>query len=259
MAVRSFNGVPAPRASEEELMRIFSIVLSLLVTPALALADDANKDNRKWTVELQAGPYQPRIDSQFATSEGSKLPPYETTFGDESPILVNIGFDRHIFHLLGPISLGVTAGFWSVKGEAISIDGSDSEASDRTDMEIYPLAAQLSYRLDAFARHLPIVPTARVGLDYYLWQILDGSGNVANFDSTHQAMGATHGWHYSVGFQLLLDALAEDMARDFQFNAGVQNSFITFEYRSSQIDDFGSANSFRLGDDAFFIGLALDL
>ena len=41
--------------------------------------------------------------------------------------------------------------------------------------------------------------------------------------------------------------------------AGVYNSYITAEYQYSQIDDFASADSFRLGDETVIIGLALDL
>ena len=101
--------------------------------------------------------------------------------------------------------------------------------------EIYLLAIQLSYRLDAFAEHFPIAPVVRAGVDYYLWRILNGDGEVANFDATHQAMGGTHGWHYAIDFHLLLDALASDMARDFQYNAGVQNSFITFSTAQARL------------------------
>ena len=240
-------------------MRSLLIAIAGLMVGSIAYASPASKETRRWSFEIQAGPYQPRIDSQFVVTEGSKTPPYEATFGDESPLLINMVFDRHIAHILGPISLGISAGLWSVSGEAVPIDGSTAEASDTTEMEIYPLAVQVSYRLDAFAENFPIAPVVRAGVDYYLWRILNGNGDVANFDATNQAMGGTHGWHYAIGFHLLLDALASDMARDFNYNAGVQNSFITFEYRSSQVDDFGSADSFRLGDDSYFVGLALDL
>ena len=49
------------------------------------------------------------------------------------------------------------------------------------------------------------------------------------------------------------------MAYDFERDAGVENTYLTLEYRFAQVDDFGSATSFRLGDDTFFIGLALEL
>ena len=67
------------------------------------------------------------------------------------------------------------------------------------------------------------------------------------------------GWHAAVGIHVLLDYLARDMAYDFERDAGVENTYLTLEYRFAQVDDFGSASSFRLGDDTFFIGLALEL
>ena len=67
------------------------------------------------------------------------------------------------------------------------------------------------------------------------------------------------GWFYSIGLHLLLDFLDREMAWAFDRDAGVNHSYLSVEYQSSRVDDFGDPDSFRLGNDIFFFGITLDL
>ena len=87
----------------------------------------------------------------------------------------------------------------------------------------------------------------------------DGSGEPARFVDGSEASGATFGFSYTLGVHFLLDALDREMAWAFDRDAGVNHSYVSLEYQSSQVDDFGSTSSFRLGSDVFFVGLALDI
>jgi hypothetical protein len=49
------------------------------------------------------------------------------------------------------------------------------------------------------------------------------------------------------------------MAWAFDRDAGVNHSYLTFEYQVAVVDDFRDPNSFRLGNESFFFGIALDL
>ncbi len=241
------------------------IRLPLSLTLALALsvgvAHSAEpQSNLNWAVGFQVGSYQPRIDSQFQQSEGSLTAPYEEAFGRGGDTLFNLSFDRHIANVMGPLSIGFGFGYWSVEGSATPPPGAVVEdATDKTTFDMLPLQGQISYRFDGLSNYFPIVPIGRIGVDYNMWQILDGANNVATFGNGSEARGSTSGWHASVGAHLLLDFLDGEMANDFERDAGVKNSFLTFEYRYSQIDDFGAADSFRLGDETFLFGLSLDL
>ena len=106
---------------------------------------------------------------------------------------------------------------------------------------------------------MPLAPVVRAGYSHYFWRILDGAGDIAQFSTGNEASGATQGWHAAFGVHLLLDFLDREMADDFANDAGVENSYLTLEYRYSRVDDFGSADSFRLGDETLLRGLALDL
>ncbi len=240
--MRSFS----PRA-----VRLIGATALLVLSAAPAFSAE---DERSSALQITFADYQPSIDDQFATSPG----PYEQVFGGETSLMFEIGWEGHLVRDAGALTAGLSIGFWSVQGNAILAGG--TQGADTTSFQILPISAQLSYRFDVFAeRYFPLAPVARVGVDYYLWRVLDGTGEVAYFSPGNDAQGSTYGWHAAVGVHLLLDFFAPDMAIAFERNAGVYNSFLIAEYRYSQIDEFGSASSFRLGDDAFVFGLALEL
>lgn len=240
--------------------------ISLVVGASLLFGGQAlaQEEQRSATIELQFGQYRPDIDSGFdPASDPGRLRPYEASFSNQRTTMIMVGWEKMLSDTLGSISLGFGIGYWSVDGQAISPTGSEVTAEDTTSFAILPLQAQLTYRFDVWAQEIAIVPVVRVGVDYYLWEVYDGAGETAYFNldggKTHEASGGTYGYHTTFGAHLLLDALAPAMAGDFERNAGVFNSYLTFEYRISSIDDFAAADSFRLGDETFIVGLALDL
>ena len=242
------------------MKRLLTLLTLAMILPAPAMARKSDKEARTWLVDLQFGSYKPRIDTQFSRGENSTTPPYEEAFGTGREMLFSIGTERIIWSGIGTVSLGLSAGYWNVEGQAVQADGSaDDEAGDSTELVIYPLQVQASYRVDTWSEIVPLVPVARAGFSHYFWRILDGSGDVAQFSQGQEASGATQGWHATFGVHLLLDFLDTEMADDFANDAGVENSYLTIEYRYSRVDDFGSADSFRLGDETLLIGLSLDL
>jgi hypothetical protein len=174
--------------------------------------------------------------------------------------MFRLSAERHVFSAFGSLSMGVTAGYWNIEGNAIPAEGAEEvDAADTTSFMMLPFQLQATYRLDAWAEFFPLVPVIRGGLSYYFWRILDGSGEVTQFAGGDEASGATQGWHTSVGVYLLLDNLDQEMAADFERDAGVKGMYLTVEYQYSQVDDFGAADSFRLGDETILIGLTMDL
>lgn len=229
--------------------------LALLVAASTpALAELPPQETRSAGVQITLSPYRPNIDDQFTTKPG----PFQQIFGTDSSMMVEVGWEGLLVRDAGALSIGLSAGYWSVEGSAVLESGGDDEAGDKTRFQMLPLAVRLSYRFDLFAERFPLAPVARVGFNYNLWRILDGEGELAQFSPGNDAYGGTYGWHAAAGVHLLLDFFAPGMALDFERDAGVYNSYIIAEYRYSQIDEFGSATSFRLGDEGFVFGLALE-
>lgn len=232
--------------------------LALCVVAPAAHGREARETSRSNAVEFKFGAYQPRIDSQFqANSAGVEGGlPYRRIFNNDDPFMLMFGVDQHVLQEVGTLSLGFAAGWWTVEGNGVSASG---EGSDETTFQMLPMQFQASYRLDLWEEIVPLVPVLRGGLDYVYWSIKDGSDETTTFPTGSEASGGTWGWHVTVGIHFLLDYLDPGMASDFDRDAGVNGSYLVLEYQYSKIDDFGGSDSFRLGDDTVFIGLALDL
>ena len=241
------------RAPSSSALLITLALVSATLSTSSARAQDPSSD-RSTTVTLQGGSYLPAIDSEFQ-ERGTVKRPYERIFQNSAPLMFLVQADRHLMQTYGTLAIGAAAGYWNVQGDALSADN----IKETTEMSIYPLLVSLSYRFDLYQDVFPVMPVFKAGLSYYLWNVYDGSGEVARFAGGGEASGATFGWQYTVGLQLLLDSLDRGMAWAFDRDAGVNHSYLTLEYQVSQVDDFGSATSFRLGSEALFVGLALDL
>lgn len=220
---------------------------------------------RDWSIRLMGGAFKPDIDTQFDAAASQQSLPYESFFGTEKPLMFNLGVERFLSNLGGGVSIGMTLGYWNVAGTLQSAD-SELSTSDETELVLYPISLEASYYLDSLAHSFPLVPFVRVGADYCIWEVLDGSGDTANFvyqtangTEEYEAFGATQGWHYAFGVQLLLDNLDSANADAFERDAGVRNTYLGLEYRKTQIDDFGNAQSLRVGGESINFGLYIDL
>lgn len=230
----------------------FLVILAALSLSTVAHGRRIGESDKTTSVGFRLGAYQPRIDSAFNLDgvEG----PYERVFKNDDPFLYLLTLDRHIFNDAGTLTAGVGVGYWSVDGKGVS-----SSAVDSTSMRVVPVQAQVGYRLDFWEDIVPLVPAVRLGLDYYWWDIMDGSGETTRFPSGSEASGGTWGWHANFGVHLLLDFLDPEMATDFDTEAGVNSSYLVFELNYARVSDFGAGDSFRMGDTTFFVGIAFDL
>ena len=245
-----------PRSS---LIALFSLVSGVLMLTGVTLSDAWSKPVQSQSpmtssVTFTGGAYQPRIDEEFLPRDGVQRP-YERVFQDQSPVMFVLQVERHIFQDKGILSLGGGFGYWSVEGDGLSV----TTVTETTEMSITPYSVYGAYRFDIFKEIIPVIPVLKLGLNYYTWSIYDGSGEIASFVDGSEASGGTFGWFYSVGAHFLLDFLDQEMAWAFDRDAGVNHSYLSFEYQSAQVDDFGDPNSFRLGNDIFLFGITLDL
>ncbi len=248
------------KAPKEALVNILGLTLTaLLISPLSAEArPTGSQSQRSSTVQFSGGTYQPKIDEEFQAQDGVQRP-YERVFEDQSPVMFQIQMERHLIQNKGTVSLGGSVGYWSVEGKGLSV----TNIAETTKLSIIPFSVYAAYRFDMFQKVFPLVPVVKAGLSYYSWTIYDGAGDVAQFmdngQPSSEASGGTMGYFYTIGAHFLLDFLDREMAWAFDRDAGVNHSYLTFEYQSSQVDDFADPDSFRLGNNVYFFGIALDL
>ena len=221
---------------------------------------------REFAIEARFGLYTPAIDSEFS---GTGVKPQSHIFGSQKRPMWQLEFDWEILQAFGTLSLGGVVGYYKENALApcaasiLQTDPSQCDKSgrsgDNTSLRLIPLAALVIYRLDVAAQQwkIPLVPYGKVGLNYTIWTVNDGNGNVA-YAGGGRGQGGTAGWQAAVGISLQLDFLDPSSARGFDADSGVNHTYAFFELDTIQSSGLGSSNKLHVGDNTWFAGLMFE-
>jgi hypothetical protein len=227
----------------------------------------AYRTPKEWAMELRFGPYRPDVDSEFSGSTGAT--PYTTMFGGKRHLMSQLELDWQFFQAFGSLAAGVAIGYYSQSASAFIADstgacvrdstGACERSGDTTSLRLIPIAALLVYRCDVAAEHwsIPLVPYAKLGLNYTFWQINDGNGNVPDYRGGHGS-GGTAGWQAAAGISLLLDFLDPSATRSLDMETGVNHSYAFFEWNRVDATGLGMKNRLHVGDSRWVIGLMFE-
>ena len=152
-------------------------------------------------------------------------------------------------------------GFGFFQELAYTIDGPQGvQSGERTMLTWWPLALDGTLRLHLLDEQ-PLVPFFRYGWDYVIWS--EKNDNATGGKDT--VSGAKYGSHWSLGLQLLLDTFQPSRASLLEAQSGINDSWLTFEWRKQTVDDRGSPWSgsrdnslLNFSGDAFMVGIKLD-
>jgi hypothetical protein len=226
-------------------------VLAALLAPAGAFAQaeeptEPRQSPRDWAFHLQFGGYYPQIDEQAGLSDA----PFQRVFGDSNRTIVQAGLERYLFDAFGTLGLGLSLGYSEFYGRGFFAEGPDAgeRSGDSTSFTVVPIQAYAAYRFDVLAQafNVPLVPYAKAGVGTWMW-------------FTGGESGQRGGFSYGGGMQLLLDFFDPRLAREFDREVGVNNSYFFVDWAAWQVDGFGDSEGFDLSDDGIVsFGLALD-
>jgi hypothetical protein len=126
-------------------------------------------------------------------------------------------------------------------------------------LRLIPVAALLVYRWDVAAERwkVPLVPYAKLGLNYTFWEISNGNGNVPDYKGGHGS-GGTAGWQAAAGMSLLLDILDPDAARGLDMETGVNHSYVFFEWNHVDASGLGMSKKLHVGDSQWVLGFMFE-
>ena len=227
---------------------------------------------QRFALEFKMGPFLPDIDREYT---GPGLGPYATVFGETDstgqavdepkpfPMPV-VAFDWQFLYLAGPLGLGVQAGFFRDKAKAILAEPMEDEnlrsEADTTTFAMIPLALLLSYRLELLPDRLrvPLVPYAKAGFAYSIYWVKSGSGNIARNSRGEAGRGGVPGFQVNAGAMLRLDFLEPGTAKKLDNVTGINHTYIFGEYQLSRVNNFGAGRAPSLGDNTWFVGLAIE-
>lgn len=133
------------------------------------------------------------------------------------------------------VNLGV--GLVTKKGYAVDTEGTPS--AERTRLQLAPFSLDARLRVHVIDEQ-PIVPFGGVGVDWIFWRetLLD-SDNVPVAAS--RVVGSKMGWHWDAGVNILLDTFARDRASELEARTGINDTWLTLQYRKQIVGKQGDA------------------
>lgn len=220
-------------------------------------SDEAFESPQNAAVEIRFGPYLPNVDDEF---EGAGQAPFQRFFGDENRYLFGFEVDWQALRIPHVGTLGPGLGWGLVSMDGTTFRSNGEEADQSTSLSIMPMYGVGVLRVDVVAKRtpVPLVPYAKVGLGYALWWTDDGVGLSRDADGV-TGEGASYGYQWALGLMLLLDSFDRTSAADLDSTAGVNNSYFFFEFYSSDLNGFGSADQMQVGTNTWMLGLALEI
>ncbi len=236
--------------------------------PGLGSNVTASSVEPMFQLQLRFGPYYPKVDDE-GLNHGGDVEPFKTVFGSSSEYLFELGLDYELWRGFGVLTVGGSAGFVQYMGKGritdSSVEGMDTvTSSDTTVFNFIPMRLTVGYTFDLFNEKwdVPLLPYVSGGLSYYVWWVLDGVGNVSQFEEVEgeggtDARGGIFGLHFSVGIKVLLDWLDPNAAAHLESEIGVLNTYFFTEFNLNWVDGFGG-DHFNLSDETVMFGLTFE-
>jgi len=209
-----------------------------------------------FALEFRFSPYRPDVDSEF---DGTGRHPYQDFFGSGRHLLSQLEFDYQFLRHVGSLGVGASVGYFRTTGTNLLADGSALPSADSSSLRLIPFSASIVYRFDlGYERlNIPLVPYGKVGLDYILWTVNNGNGDVPTA-SGGRGQGGTLGWHTAVGLSLALDWFDQHAANQFDEELGVNHTHLFFEYGHMAVNGLGQKDRLHVGDDTWTAGMLFE-
>jgi hypothetical protein len=245
-----------------------ALIAALLAAPGahaqLALSDEPLPEYgyrhyhspKGYLVQVSFGPYRPNIDSEFKSGRT----PYNDYFGPDRHLMSQFEFDYEIFQRMGSVSIGLGAGYFRVSGTAPVANHSATPSGDKSEVTVIPVSLSAVYRFDHYlvTDDFPLVPHAKLGLDWDYWSMTDGNGEIATDYAGNKARGGTLGRHAVLGLALVIDKLDPDAAKQFDVEMGVNHSALVFEYGHYDVSGLFQSDRLHVGDTTWTLGLLFE-
>ena len=237
-----------------------AVVLTFALTAAASSAEARPRATPvDSTLDLRFGSWKPAIDEEAGLG-GSK--PFDRIFDGDDLFYLEGAYGRELLRGFGSLGLNLSLGYGGVAGRSLDLDGARS--GDTTTFRMVPARLGLFYRFDWLQERfgIPVVVAGEAGVTSIQWWVAS-EGGISDFETPagdrSVGSGETHGWHAGGTAYLLLDTFAPDMARNFDADAGVNNSYLFVNFMRTEADDFGSKTSWSLSDNTTLFGIGFEM
>lgn len=137
-------------------------------------------------------------------------------------------------------------------------DDDGVQSDEGTALILWPMYLDLTGRIAIIDEQI-IVPFARIGFDYIPWKEVVGTTGGERDKTT----GGKAGWHWGAGGQLLLDVFAPRRASLLEAATGINDSWLTFEWRRQYVEPgqflfLENSEGLSFSGDLFQAGVKID-
>lgn len=223
-----------------------AVALGALALSSTAMADEVQR-NRDQT--RQYGNFELRYGG-FLNLEDDAIK--QVFGGGHNMLQVEVGPQITRF-----FEIDLEAGFYQELATTVTADGAAS--ARKTMLTMFPLGMSVSGRLHILDEQI-IVPYGKYGVDFVYWtELTDNSSGGKN-----KVQGTKLGQHFAVGAGLLLDVFAPSRASLLEAYSGINDTYITFEFRRQMVDSrqhpwaAADESGFTFTGNMITIGLKLD-
>ena len=235
---------------------------------------------QRFALEVKFGPYLPDIDRNYP---GDGFGPYAQVYGEtndrgeatskpKNGFYGAIAFEYQIVNLAGPLGIGFQWSMMRDKAQAPLAEPPTDEklsvprTAHRTTFAVMPMALQAVYRFELLADRfrVPLVPYAKIGLNYSFWWSKNGNNDISTIIDegtgkvTDKARGGAWGFQTNIGGMIRLDFIERASARSLDRTTGINHTYVFAEWQLSRVNNFGRKNSINLGDSTWLVGLAVE-
>ncbi|MCB9675416.1 MAG: hypothetical protein H6737_09895 [Alphaproteobacteria bacterium] len=216
----------------------------------LALAAPAHAKEDKGDLGPQRGDFELRYGGFLNLADEN----IKTVYGKGGHNMLQVEFGPQLFRFF---EIDIEAGFYQELATTVSASGDSSDV--KTMLTWYPLGVSGSFRLQILDEQI-VVPHARLGMDFVPWTELTDNAS----GGKDKVSGSKLGNHYALGASLLLDIFAPARASLLEAQTGINDTYITFEWRRQNIDSrnvpWGKAqvDGFDFSGSMLTVGLKLD-
>ncbi len=209
-----------------------------------------------FALEFRFGPYKPDIDSEFPGG----IHPYRDFFGNSRRLMSQVEGDYQILHHVGSLGVGFAVGYFSESANNPTNAPGYAITADSTTLRLIPLSLSAVYRFDLpWERwRVPLVPYAKLGLDYVIWTVTDGNGDIPEPAVGGKGQGGTWGWHAAAGLSFVLNFLDPGSARQFDSETGINSTHLFFEWTRSDVSGLGASAKLHVGDNTWTAGMLFE-
>jgi hypothetical protein len=215
---------------------------------------------RSMAMEFRLGPYLPDVDAGLANG----ATPHQAVFGQSTHLLYQLEVDYELWQGFGTLALGAGLGYFreTAKAFVAGADGTSTtvRSSDETALRLLPVSLLVIYRMDVLAERwqIPLVPYAKIGLNYTLWKITDGNGDQATLLQGGRGAGGTAGWQLAGGVALQLDVLDAASMRELDGDTGINHVYAFVDYAHVDASGLGMGKRLHVGDNTWSVGFLVE-